>query len=223
MRESVEITKEPKKKFFSSTEEEGSSKSLDEVNGSIIVPEDAGFWRTLMTYTGPGILIAVGYMDPGNWITSIAGGAQFKYSLLSVVLISSLIAMLLQSMAAKLGIVTGKDLAQLTRERTSKRVGFALWIITELAIMATDVAEIIGSGIALELLFKIPLVIGILITSADVLILLLLMRLGFRKIEAIVATLVAVILMVFSYEVFLSGPNMPELFAGYIPSTSIVT
>ncbi|ORN05757.1 Nramp family divalent metal transporter [Lentilactobacillus parabuchneri] len=223
MRESVEITKEPKKKFFSSTEEEGNSKSLDEVNGSIIVPEDAGFWRTLMTYTGPGILIAVGYMDPGNWITSIAGGAQFKYSLLSVVLISSLIAMLLQSMAAKLGIVTGKDLAQLTRERTSKRVGFALWIITELAIMATDVAEIIGSGIALELLFKIPLVIGILITSADVLILLLLMRLGFRKIEAIVATLVAVILMVFSYEVFLSGPNMPELFAGYIPSTSIVT
>lgn len=222
MRESVEM-KEPKKKFFSSTEDAGDSKSLDEVNGSIIVPQDAGFWRTLITYTGPGILIAVGYMDPGNWITSIAGGAQFKYSLLSVVLISSLIAMLLQSMAAKLGIVTGKDLAQLTRERTSKRVGFILWIITELAIMATDVAEIIGSGIALELLFKIPLVVGILITSADVLILLLLMRLGFRKIEAIVATLVAVILLVFSYEVFLAGPNMPELFAGYIPSTSIVT
>ncbi|WP_180367636.1 Nramp family divalent metal transporter, partial [Oenococcus oeni] len=111
--------------------------------------------------------------------------------------------MLLQSMAAKLGIVTGKDLAQLTRDRTSKRVGFVLWIITELAIMATDVAEIIGSGIAIELLFGIPLIVGILITSADVLILLLLMRLGFRKIEAIVATLVAVVLFVFSYEVIL--------------------
>ncbi len=212
---------EPRHKFFESTE--GSGKSLDEVNGSIKVPKDAGFWRTLMTYTGPGVLIAVGYMDPGNWITSIAGGAQFKYSLLSVVLISSLIAMLLQSMAARLGIVTGKDLAQLTRENTSKRVGFLLWIVTELAIMATDVAEIIGSGIALELLFKIPLVIGILITSADVLLLLVLMKLGFRKIEAIVATLVLVILGVFTYEVFLSGPQLNQLFAGYMPTTQIVT
>lgn len=218
MRESVVA---PKHKFFETTE--GSNKSLDEVNGSIKVPKDAGFWRTLMTYTGPGVLIAVGYMDPGNWITSIAGGAQFKYSLLSVVLISSLIAMLLQSMAARLGIVTGKDLAQLTQENTSKRVGFGLWIITELAIMATDVAEIIGSGIALELLFKIPLVVGILITSADVLLLLVLMKLGFRKIEAIVATLVVVILGVFSYEVFLSGPQMSQLFAGYLPTTHIVT
>ncbi|EEI20083.1 manganese transport protein MntH [Lentilactobacillus buchneri ATCC 11577] len=218
MRESVVASKH---RFFESTE--GSNKSLDEVNGSIKVPKDAGFLRTLMAYTGPGILIAVGYMDPGNWITSIAGGAQFKYSLLSVILISSLIAMLLQSMAARLGIVTGKDLAQLTRENTTKRVGFALWVVTELAIMATDVAEIIGSGIALELLFKIPLVVGILITSADVLLLLVLMKLGFRKIEAIVATLVLVILGVFSYEVFLSGPQMSQLFAGYLPTTHIVT
>lgn len=218
MRESVVSSKH---RFFESTE--GSNKSLDEANGSIKVPKDAGFLRTLMAYTGPGILIAVGYMDPGNWITSIAGGAQFKYSLLSVILISSLIAMLLQSMAARLGIVTGKDLAQLTRENTTKRVGFALWVVTELAIMATDVAEIIGSGIALELLFKIPLVVGILITSADVLLLLVLMKLGFRKIEAIVATLVLVILGVFSYEVFLSGPQMNQLFAGYLPTTHIVT
>lgn len=218
MRESVVSSKH---RFFESTE--GSNKSLDEVNGSIKVPKDAGFLRTLMAYTGPGILIAVGYMDPGNWITSIAGGAQFKYSLLSVILISSLIAMLLQSMAARLGIVTGKDLAQLTRENTTKRVGFALWVVTELAIMATDVAEIVGSGIALELLFKIPLVVGILITSADVLLLLVLMKLGFRKIEAIVATLVLVILGVFSYEVFLSGPQMSQLFAGYLPTTHIVT
>ncbi|OIK62781.1 Nramp family divalent metal transporter [Oenococcus oeni] len=203
--------------------QDNQQKSLDEVNGSIKVPKNAGFWRTLLAYTGPGSLIAVGYMDPGNWITSIGGGAQFKYALLSVILLSSLIAMLLQSMAAKLGIVTGKDLAQLTRDRTSKRVSFVLWIITELAIMATDVAEIIGSGIAIELLFGIPLIVGILITSADVLILLLLMRLGFRKIEAIVATLVAVVLFVFSYEVILSQPNIPEVLKGYLPTYKIVT
>ncbi len=204
-------------------EETPGSKSLDEINGSIAVPKDAGFWRTLFTYTGPGILIAVGYMDPGNWITSIAGGAQFKYTLLTVVLISSLTAMLLQAMAARLGIVTGKDLAQLTRERTGKKTGIVLWIITELAIMATDVAEIIGSGIALELLFKIPLIVGILITAADVLILLVLMRLGFRKIEAIVAVLVAVILLVFSYEVLLSNPSVGDILRGYIPSPTILT
>ncbi len=203
--------------------QDNQQKSLDEVNGSIKVPKNAGFWRTLLAYTGPGSLIAVGYMDPGNWITSIGGGAQFKYALLSVILLSSLIAMLLQSMAAKLGIVTGKDLAQLTRDRTSKRVGFVLWIITELAIMATDVAEIIGTGIAIELLFGIPLIVSILITSADVLILLLLMRSGFRKIEAIVATLVAVVLFVFSYEVILSQPNIPEVLKGYLPTYKIVT
>ncbi|MBS9398942.1 Nramp family divalent metal transporter [Pediococcus acidilactici] len=202
--------------------DEVDSKSLDEINGSIKVPKNAGFFKTLMAYTGPGILIAVGYMDPGNWITSIAGGAQFKYTLLSVVLISSLIAMLLQAMSARLGIVTGKDLAQLTRERTSKRVGFMLWVVAELAIMATDIAEIIGSGIALELLFHIPLIIGILITAADVLILLLLMRLGFRKIEAIVATLVMVILIVFAYEVFLSDPSISGIIKGYVPAPVIL-
>lgn len=122
------------KEFIQGTD--GSNKSLDEINGSVHVPKNAGFWKTLMAYTGPGILIAVGYMDPGNWITSITGGAQFKYSLLAVILISSLIAMLLQAMSAKLGIVTGKDLAQLTRERTSKGAGIVLWIVAELAIMA---------------------------------------------------------------------------------------
>lgn len=202
--------------------DEVDNKSLDEINGSIKVPKNAGFFKTLMAYTGPGILIAVGYMDPGNWITSIAGGAQFKYTLLSVVLISSLIAMLLQAMSARLGIVTGKDLAQLTRERTSKRVGFMLWVVAELAIMATDIAEIIGSGIALELLFHIPLIIGILITAADVLILLLLMRLGFRKIEAIVATLVMVILIVFAYEAFLSDPSISGIIKGYVPAPVIL-
>jgi manganese transport protein len=198
-------------------------KSLSEVNGSVNVPQNAGYWRTLLAYTGPGALVAVGYMDPGNWITSIAGGATYKYALISVILLSSLIAMLLQAMAARLGIVTGKDLAQLTRERTSKGMGIFLWIITELAIMATDIAEIIGSGIALELLFGFPLIVGITITAFDVLILLLLMKMGFRKIEAIVATLVAVILFVFLYEVILAQPNVPEIFRGFVPSTRIVS
>lgn len=198
-------------------------KSLDEVNGTVEVPKNAGFWRTLMAYTGPGALIAVGYMDPGNWITSIAGGAQYKYTLLTVVLLSSLVAMLLQAMSARLGIVTGKDLAQLTREHTGKRTGFALWIITELAIMATDIAEIIGSAIALKLLFGFPLIVGIIITAMDVLVLLVLMKLGFRKIEAIVATLVAVILFVFLYEVILAQPHMGEVLKGYLPSSTVVT
>ncbi|GEL13492.1 manganese transport protein MntH [Lapidilactobacillus concavus DSM 17758] len=202
---------------------EPTNKSLDEVNGSVEVPQGVGFWRTLMAYTGPGILIAVGYMDPGNWITSIAGGAQFKYTLLSVILISSLIAMLLQAMSAKLGIVTGKDLAQLTREHTSKGMGIFLWVVAELAIMATDIAEIIGSGIAIKLLFNIPLIVGILITAADVLILLVLMKLGFRKIEAIVATLVSVILIVFAYEVSLSNPSIAGIIKGYLPSSQIIT
>lgn len=199
------------------------TKSLSEVNGSIKVPKNASYWRTLLAYTGPGALVAVGYMDPGNWITSIAGGAQYKYTLLTVILISSLVAMLLQAMAARLGIVTGKDLAQMTREHTSKGVGIFLWIITELAIMATDIAEIIGSGIAIKLLFGIPLIVGIAITTLDVLLLLLLMKLGFRKIEAIVATLVAVILFVFAYEVILAQPDVPGILKGFIPSSDIIT
>ncbi|WP_125769446.1 Nramp family divalent metal transporter [Lapidilactobacillus wuchangensis] len=211
----------PDNKFFGET---GSQrKSLDEINNSIEVPKGKGYFRTLMAFAGPGALIAVGYMDPGNWITSIGGGAQFKYKLLSVVLLSSLIAMLLQAMAARLGIVTGRDLAQLTRDRTSKWVGLVLWVITELAIMATDMAEIIGSGIALKLLFGFPLIVGITITAFDVLLLLFLMKLGFRKIEAIVATLVAVILLVFAYEVFLAKPDMVGILNGYLPRMETLT
>ncbi|WP_063698562.1 Nramp family divalent metal transporter [Pediococcus inopinatus] len=200
----------------------GANKSLDEINGSVSVPKNTGILRTFLAYLGPGVLVSVGYMDPGNWITSISGGAQFKYRLLSVILISSLIAMLLQAMAARLGIVTGRDLAQLTREKTSKFGGIVLFIITELAIMATDVAEIIGSAIALELLFGFPLIVGIIITTFDVLLLMLLMKLGFRKIEAIVATLVAVILIVFLYEVILAQPNMPEVLKGFAPGRDLI-
>ncbi|WDT65291.1 Nramp family divalent metal transporter [Companilactobacillus crustorum] len=196
--------------------------SLEEINDTVEVPTDSGFFKTLLAYSGPGALVAVGYMDPGNWVTSIAGGAQFKYKLLSVILISSLIAMLLQYMAAKLGIVTGRDLAQLTRDRTSKVGGFILWIVTELAIMATDIAEIIGSAIALKLLFNIPVLWGVIITAFDVLLLLVLMKLGFRKIEAIVATLIMVILFVFLYEVILARPDMGQMVVGFVPDPKIL-
>ena len=197
--------------------------SLEEINNTVEVPKNASFWRTLLAYSGPGALVAVGYMDPGNWITSIAGGAEYKYTLLSVILLSSLVAMLLQSMAARLGIVTGMDLAQATREHTSKRTGVALWVVTELAIMATDIAEVIGGAVALQLLFGFPLLIGVLITTFDVLLLLLLTKLGFRKIEAIVSCLIAVIFFVFAYEVALADPNVGEVLRGFIPDTKIAT
>ena len=146
--------------------------SLEEINGTITVPKDLGFWRTLFAYSGPGALVAVGYMDPGNWSTSITGGQNFQYLLMSVILLSSLIAMLLQYMSAKLGIVSQMDLAQAIRARTSKTLGIVLWLLTELAIMATDIAEVIGGAIALYLLFNIPLVIAVFITVFDVLLLL---------------------------------------------------
>ncbi len=170
-------------------------------------------------YSGPGALVAVGYMDPGNWSTSITGGQNFQYLLMSVILMSSLIAMLLQYMAAKLGIVSQMDLAQAIRARTSKSLGVVLWILTELAIMATDIAEVIGAAIALYLLFHIPLVYAVFITVFDVLLLLLLTKVGFRKIEAIVVCLILVILFVFVYEVALSHPDWAGVFAGLVPTT----
>ncbi|OPA76205.1 divalent metal cation transporter [Paenibacillus selenitireducens] len=197
--------------------------SLAEINNTVPIPKNAGFWKKLLAYSGPGALVAVGYMDPGNWVTSIAGGAQFGYLLMSVILISSLIAMLLQAMSAKLGIVTGMDLAQATRLKAGKKWGFVLWIITELAIMATDIAEVIGSAVALNLLFNLPLLIGVFVTVLDVFLLLILARYGFRKIEAIVITLIATILVVFLYEVIISQPNIAQMFGGLIPKPEIVT
>ncbi|GCF95747.1 divalent metal cation transporter MntH [Enterococcus florum] len=200
---------------------ESTGASLEEINATVEVPKDGSFLKKLLAYSGPGALVAVGYMDPGNWITSIAGGAEYKYSLLSIVLLSSLVAMLLQSMAAKLGIVTGKDLAQITRDQTTKSGGFVLWIINELAIMATDIAEVIGGAIALQLLFGLPLLFGVLLTTFDVLLLLLLTKLGFRKIEVIVALLITVIFCVFGYEVALADPHFGEVIRGFIPDTQI--
>lgn len=176
----------------------------------------------LWAYTGPGALVAVGYMDPGNWATSITGGQSFQYLLMSTILISSLMAMLLQYMAAKLGIVTRLDLAQAIRARTGKLLGIVLWIMTELAIMATDIAEVIGAAIALNLLFKIPLVPSVFITVLDVLLLLLLTKIGFRKIEALVSCLILVILLVFAYEVILANPDWHAAVVGLLPVPKIV-
>ncbi|WP_125574482.1 Nramp family divalent metal transporter [Levilactobacillus huananensis] len=207
-----------------STEKTGyaNGPSLQEINGTVAIPKSKGFWKNLMAFSGPGALVAVGYMDPGNWVTSIGGGAQYGYLLMSVILISSLIAMLLQYMAAKLGIVTQMDLAQATRAHTTKRIGAILWVVTELAIMATDIAEVIGGAIALQLLFGVPLILGVSLTVFDVLLLLVLTKLGFRKIEAIVVCLIAVILVVFAYEVIIAQPNMGEAVANLVPRTEIM-
>ena len=189
-------------------------KSLQEINQSVRVPKGTSFWKTLLLFSGPGSLVAVGYMDPGNWITSVVGGAHYRYLLLSVVLLSSLIAMQLQQMAGKLGIVHRKDLPKWLR--------YILWMVIELALMATDLAEVIGSGIALHLLFGWPLLFSILVTILDVFLLLGLMHLGFRKIEAIVSTLILTILGIFIYLVVLSKPDIGGIFAGFLPQKEIV-
>ncbi|PLK58649.1 divalent metal cation transporter [Candidatus Palibaumannia cicadellinicola] len=198
--------------------------SLEEINSTIPVPTGkARFIKKLFAFSGPGALVAVGYMDPGNWITSIQGGALYGYLLLSVILISSLIAMLLQVMCAKLGIVTGMDLAQATKALVGRRIAIVLWLTTELAIIATEMAEIIGSAIALNLLFNIPLLLGVVITVVDVLLLLALIKFSIRKIEALVFCLIATIFIIFSYEVALTNPNLSLIIRSFIPQTEILT
>src|SRR5205823_2412378 len=162
--------------------------SLPEVHRTVVVPVTASFWRKLIAFSGPGFLVAVGYMDPGNWATDLAGGAQFGYTLLSVILVSNLMAILLQHLCVKLGIATGRDLAQACRDHYSRPTVWFLWITCELAIAACDLAEVVGSAIALKLLFNIPLVWGCVITAADVIAVLLLQNKGFRYIEAVVVT-----------------------------------
>ena len=200
-----------------------SNVSLEEVNNTVSIPRNGGFWRKLLAFAGPGALVAVGYLDPGNWATSIAGGARFGYTLLTVILISNLIAMLLQALSSKLGIATGRDLAQATRDATGRKTAFFLWIIAELAIIATDLAEVIGSAIALNLLFGIPLLLGIAITTLDVLLLLYLQRKSFRIIESIVIVLMVTIFVVFAFEVIASKPDVAALFGGFVPKPEIVT
>ena len=195
--------------------------SLSEINQSIETPNNNHFWQNLKAFLGPGALVAVGYMDPGNWITSVVGGASYKYSLLFVILISSIIAMQLQQMAGKLGIVTRMDLAQATAHHAPKWLRYSLWVILELALMATDLAEVLGSAIALNLLFKIPIMIAILLTVLDVFLLLLLMKFGFKKIEAIVTTLILTILAIFAYLVALSNPSIQGIIGGYLPTSTL--
>lgn len=197
--------------------------SLPEVHQSMHVPKKAGFFRKLLAFVGPGYLVAVGYMDPGNWATDLAGGSQFGYTLLSVILISNLMAILLQALSGRLGIVTGRDLAQACRDHYSKPVSFVLWILCELAIAACDLAEVIGAAIALNLLFGIPLVYGVLLTAIDVLIVLMLQKRGFRYIEAMVISLIALITGCFIMELIFSRPDVAAVAAGFIPRAEIVT
>ena len=195
--------------------------SLAEVYRTVPV-SGAGWWRKVMAFAGPGYLVAVGYMDPGNWATDLAGGAQFGYTLLAVILASNLMAVLLQGLAAKLGIVTGRDLAQACRDHFSTPVNIALWLFCELAIAACDLAEVIGSAIALNLLFHIPLTAGVALTACDVLLLLYLQNKGVRVLEALVITLVATVGVCFLFELILSRPDLGGVLRGFAPRPEIV-
>lgn len=197
--------------------------SLADVHASIPVKQGWGWFRKFMAFFGPGYLVAVGYMDPGNWATSLAGGAQFGYTLLAVALISNLMAILLQSLCARLGIASGRDLAQACRDSTSRPVSFVLWIMAELAICATDLAEVIGTAIGLYLLFGIPMEIGVVITALDVFLVLGFQRLGFRWVEAFVITLLLVIFACFGIQIWLAQPDVAAVLGGFIPSAEIVT
>jgi manganese transport protein len=198
--------------------------SLPEVYSTVQISRSPFYWKRLAGFLGPGFLIAVGYMDPGNWATDIAGGSRYGYTLLSVIMISNLMAILLQSLSLKLGVATDRDLAQLCRESTGRVGSFILWVMAEVAIAACDMAEVIGSAIALQLLFHIPLFYGVLITGLDVLLILLLQRWGFRYVEALVIALIGTILALFAIQMVLSKPDyLPALHSLFIPSKSIVT
>ena len=198
------------------------SPSLPEAHRTVPIAAGASWLRKVFAFAGPGYLVAVGYMDPGNWATDIGGGAKFGYTLLSVILLSNLMAMLLQALSAKLGIVSGRDLAQACREHYSRRTSFFLWIVCEIAIAACDLAEVLGSAVALKLLFGLPLLAGVLITALDVLIVLALQGRGFRLIEAFVVTLIATIAGCFAYEIFISRPLWLEAAHGFVPQAEIL-
>lgn len=196
--------------------------SLPEVHRSIPVPNSKGFWRKMLAYAGPGYLVSVGYMDPGNWATDLAGGAKFGYALLSVILLSNLMAILLQSLCVRLGVATGRDLAQACRDYFSPRVSFLLWILCEIAISACDLAELVGSAIGLQLLFGIPLVWGVCITALDVIMVLFLQGKGFRYIEALVITIIAIIGGCFIAEIIFAKPDAGGVLLGYVPNLEIL-
>src|SRR5271157_2563296 len=196
--------------------------SLPEAHRSIPISHTASWIRKVLAFAGPGYLVAVGYMDPGNWATDIGGGSKFGYTLLSVILISNLMAMFLQALSAKLGIATGRDLAQACREHYSRRTSFLLWIACEIAIAACDLAEVLGSAVALQLLFGLPLLAGVIITALDVLIVLALQGRGFRLIEAFVVTLIASIAACFAYEIFIARPIWMDAARGFVPHMEVL-
>ena len=196
--------------------------ALAEVFGSIATRPTGSFWRKLVTFLGPGYLVAVGYMDPGNWATSLAGGSKFGYALLTVALLSNLMAILLQALCARLGIGAGRDLAQACRDAFPRALSWPLWVLTEIAICATDLAEVIGTAIGLNLLFHIPLEIGVLITALDVFLVLWMQNLGFRWVEAFIVTLMGVIALCFVVQIAMANPDWAAVIKGFAPTTEIV-
>jgi len=197
--------------------------SLPEVHATIPIPIGAGFWRKLFAFAGPGYLVAVGYMDPGNWASDLEGGARYGYALLSVIMLSNFMAILLQALAARLGIASGRDLAQACRDTYSRPTTIFLWILCEIAIAACDLAEVIGAAIALNLLFHLPLLWGVVLTSLDVLIVLFLQHRGFRYVEALVVALILAIAGSFAVELWLARPDLGEVAIGFLPRTEILT
>ncbi|PYR16441.1 MAG: divalent metal cation transporter [Acidobacteria bacterium] len=198
------------------------SRSLPEVHGSVGIPTGAGFWRKMFAFAGPGYLVAVGYMDPGNWATDLAGGARYGYTLLSVIMVSNFMAILLQALAARLGIASGRDLAQACRDSFSRPVTIVLWVFCEIAIAACDLAEVVGAAIALNLLFHLPLVWGVILTAFDVLIVLFLQGRGFRYVEALVIALIFLIAGSFAIEIWLSRPDFTAIAVGFIPQAEVL-
>src|SRR3954451_13446556 len=197
--------------------------SLAGMFATVRTAKQGSFWRKLLAFLGPGYLVAVGYMDPGNWATSLAGGSKFGYALLSIALLSNLMAILLQALCARLGIGAGRDLAQACRDAFPRAVSWPLWLLSEIAICATDLAEVIGTAIGLNLLFGIPLEIGVLITALDVFIILWLQNLGFRWIEAFIVTLLGVIAVCFAVQIAMANPDWAALIKGFAPTTQVVT
>src|SRR5881227_3534636 len=198
------------------------SVSLPEVHRTVAVPVGAGFWRKVLTFAGPGYLVAVGYMDSGNWATDLAGGARYGYTLLSVIMLSNFMAILLQALAARLGIASGRDLAQACRDSYSRPVTVTLWILCEIAIAACDLAEVIGAAIALNLLIGLPLIWGVILTALDVLVVLFLQHRGFRYVEALVVALIVLIAGSFAVEIWLSRPDLTAVATGFIPRAQIL-
>jgi manganese transport protein len=198
-------------------------RSLSESHRSVRLPQGAGFFRRFLAFAGPGYLVAVGYMDPGNWATDIAGGSAFGYALLSVILLSNLMAIVLQALSARLGVGAGLDLAQACRAHYPRPVNLALWFLCEIAIIACDLAEVLGTAIALKLLFGLPLTWGVIVTALDVFLILALQRFGFRKLEAFIVALLVVIAGCFAFELFLARPDMRGILTGLVPTTDIVT